>query len=45
MVKNHQIREDIYINDIIIPDEQITNQDRLIIKEILFKELVALSHS
>ena len=45
MVKEHQSREDIYINDIIIPNDQITEQDRLIIKQILFIELLALTES
>ncbi|MBN1217052.1 MAG: hypothetical protein JXA99_16640 [Candidatus Lokiarchaeota archaeon] len=45
MVKEHQSREDIYINDILISNDQITEQDRLIINQILFIELLALTQS
>lgn len=43
MVQSHQYREDIYINNIVIPHEQITEQERLIIKRILLKELATIS--
>ena len=38
-VPPHQFRDDIYVDEVIKPPEQIKNEDKQIIIEILYNEL------
>ncbi len=42
-VQKHKYREDIYINNIIIPHNEINEQEKLLINKILYKELALSS--
>ncbi|MBD3212162.1 MAG: hypothetical protein GF311_06080 [Candidatus Lokiarchaeota archaeon] len=39
MVQPHQTRDDIYINNVIIPHEKVRDEDKRMVKRVLFKEL------
>ena len=39
MVQNHLYRDDIYINNVIVPHDKVKEQDKRMIKRVLFKEL------
>jgi hypothetical protein len=39
MVQPHQTRDDIYINNVIIPHEKVREKDKRMVKRVLFKEL------
>ena len=39
MVQNHYYRDDIYINNVIVPHDKVKEDDKLMIKRVLLKEL------
>lgn len=39
MVQNHQSRDDIYINHVLTPHGEVEEEDKRMVKRVLFKEL------
>jgi len=38
-VRSHKLRDDIYINIVITPHDEVKNSDKMMVKRILLKEV------
>ena len=39
-VRNHEFREDLYVNKIVTPSNEVNPEDKALINEILLKEVL-----
>ena len=39
-VRNHEFREDLYVNKIVTPSNEVNQEDKALINEILLKEVL-----